>query len=94
MKTKLKDLWNYAGDIKEALMNELIYYVPKGKASEDVNSSQHIESDNVILIFIQKKCFRIGKRILEKNNKASILSRNTIKKVTKAHFKYNHYSVT
>ena len=34
MKTKLEDLWNYAGDRKEALMNELIYYVPIGKAGE------------------------------------------------------------
>ena len=39
MKIKLKDLWNYAGDIKEALMNELMHYVPVGKASEDVNPS-------------------------------------------------------
>ena len=40
MKNKVKDLWNYTGDIKEALRNELMFYVPIERASEGVSSSQ------------------------------------------------------
>ena len=65
------------------------YYDPfiRSEICNEAASSNYSKTSKII-------ASRIGKRILEKNNKASILSRNTIKKVTKAHFKYNHYSVT
>ena len=105
MKNKVKDLSNYTGDIKEALRNELMFYVPIERASEGVSSSQinqlvqfiftqHIESNKVILMFVQKiKCSRIGKIILEKNNEGFMFSRYTFKKVIKIYFKYSNYSV-